>query len=252
VAAANSAAQVSTIAYPCLLGYRLSLFHVCINEAMKYNIRLVALDLDGTTLNNNHELSEKTIKTLRRISSKVIICIATGRAISAIKDYANILNLQIPVPIIGFNGTFGFMKYHNDENPAKVFSIPMRENYAREVLNFCSKHGVLAQYYNGETGEIFAVPTKDEHYAFVKRYSNLIGKSVTFIESYEDVTKMFPTAKILVMTNDPDTLLLTAKNELNPDSFNILKGSDYFIEFLEAGISKGHGLKEMCKIIGKN
>jgi HAD superfamily hydrolase (TIGR01484 family) len=45
-------------------------------------LRLIALDLDGTTLNNHHKLSERTISTLQRLSSSgVIITIATGRGL---------------------------------------------------------------------------------------------------------------------------------------------------------------------------
>jgi hypothetical protein len=44
-------------------------------------IKLVALDLDGTTLNNDHALTDQTINTLQKLSIRgIIICIATGRS----------------------------------------------------------------------------------------------------------------------------------------------------------------------------
>ena len=56
-------------------------------------IKMVALDLDGTTLNSAHSLTEGVIETLRGISqSGVMVCIATGRSLdSSLLHYINIL-----------------------------------------------------------------------------------------------------------------------------------------------------------------
>ena len=56
-------------------------------------IKMVALDLDGTTLNSAHSLTKAVIEILRDISqSGLTVCIATGRSLdSSLLHYINIL-----------------------------------------------------------------------------------------------------------------------------------------------------------------
>lgn len=108
------------------------------------NIQLIALDLDGTTLNNKHELSEKTTATLRRLSAQgLTIAIVTGRSKLSAVGYIESLNLASPVPIICYNGSMGFIINGKDEH--KVFSMPIPEDPARTLLTFAKKHGLVAQ-----------------------------------------------------------------------------------------------------------
>ena len=59
-------------------------------------IRLIALDLDGTTLNSDHVLTEKTASVLRLLHEKgIIICLATGRGIASIQRYIEELNIGL-------------------------------------------------------------------------------------------------------------------------------------------------------------
>ena len=55
-----------------------------VSQKMK-KIKMVALDLDGTTLNSAHNLTDGVIETLRDISqSGVTVCIATGRSLDTV------------------------------------------------------------------------------------------------------------------------------------------------------------------------
>lgn len=47
------------------------------------NVKLIALDMDGTTLNSKGKLSERTISTLKKATDKnIVVSIATGRTLS--------------------------------------------------------------------------------------------------------------------------------------------------------------------------
>ena len=67
------------------------------------NQKLIAIDLDGTTLNANSELTQETIDTLhavQKLGHKVAI--VTGRPYRSSKEIYNQLNLG--GPIVNFNG----------------------------------------------------------------------------------------------------------------------------------------------------
>ena len=64
-------------------------------NANNKKFRMVALDLDGTLLNSNHELSDATIAHLRRLNAKgFVVAIATGRSAACAAHIIEKLNLS--------------------------------------------------------------------------------------------------------------------------------------------------------------
>ena len=65
--------------------------------------KLIAIDLDGTTLNQDSIITDKTAKTLRRaIEDGHSVVIATGRPYRMSKNFYQ--QLQLTTPMINFNG----------------------------------------------------------------------------------------------------------------------------------------------------
>ncbi|EFR30895.1 Cof-type HAD-IIB family hydrolase [Eremococcus coleocola] len=66
---------------------------------------LIAIDLDGTTLNDQSQLSEKTIETLRKLDQLGhLVCIVTGRPYRNSRDIYRQIGLDNP--IVNFNGAY--------------------------------------------------------------------------------------------------------------------------------------------------
>lgn len=111
--------------------------------------RFVALDLDGTLLNNNHELSERTKNVLRSLSKNgVMIAIATGRSVKNIAKYLEELDLpQAFVPTVLYNGAYGFkfVKEGNEWKKVELFGFPLPTSQSDAVLDFAQKYGCVAQ-----------------------------------------------------------------------------------------------------------
>jgi Cof subfamily protein (haloacid dehalogenase superfamily) len=217
--------------------------------------KAVALDLDGTALTSHHTFSDRTKIILEKLSQNgTAISICTGRSISSLMPIIQNLRLDASVPVVCYNGSCVFVVSENYGRVEKVFSTPFDVKSAEEVLQFASQHGVCAQYYIEDTGDVFAVPTNDEHRALLQRYFQLVGRQQIFGSNYEAVLMRSRAAKILLMTNQPDELLAAARLRLNPDKFNLVRGSPdpFFIEVLPPNTSKGSGLVAMCKLLGYN
>ena len=56
------------------------------------DLRLIALDLDGTTLNSQGKVSPYTKNIRKALSKGILVVIASGRALSAIPE--DILNIR--------------------------------------------------------------------------------------------------------------------------------------------------------------
>jgi len=66
---------------------------------------MVALDLDGTTLNTKHVISEGNKKAIRELVDRGVgLAIATGRSMSGIYDHLKVLKLPKPIPVLCLNG----------------------------------------------------------------------------------------------------------------------------------------------------
>ncbi|MGL4616747.1 MAG: HAD family hydrolase [Mycoplasmoidaceae bacterium] len=97
---------------------------------MDTNKKLIIVDLDGTLLNDKSELSEKTIKVVKRINELGhIFCISTGRPLrSAIKFY-NQLGLKTIISTL--NG--GVLSNPSDDNFCDLF-FTFHEDVLRRIL----------------------------------------------------------------------------------------------------------------------
>lgn len=98
---------------------------------------LIALDLDGTVLNNRNEISEENVKAIEYAQQKGIeVVIATGRAYF---DAQSILKkVGLSAPVIGTNGSTIHTKEGN------CFSqVAMEENVVKELVEWLDQH----QYY---------------------------------------------------------------------------------------------------------
>lgn len=72
--------------------------------------KLIALDLDGTTLNNNSQLSDLTIKTLNTaVAAGHVVSIVTGRPNRISEQFYDQLGLKSPM--INFNGNLGILPH---------------------------------------------------------------------------------------------------------------------------------------------
>lgn len=213
--------------------------------------KLVALDLDGTTLNSHHQVSELTAKVLKRLEDMgVIICVATGRSSVGIYDVIKAIDLKgDSVPIVCFNGSIGLKYDVSNQKVEPIFSNPVCEKDARQLIDYCESKGLLCQYYNENSGEVQAVPMNEEHEDLMKRYAAIAGKPQVVLDSYEAAFDKSLPAKLLVLTNDPDKLIHNVAHELPSCELNVIKGSPFpfFVEFLAPSVSKGDGVRRIVE-----
>lgn len=89
-----------------------------------------------------------------------------------------------------------------------LFNFPVQESSAKKLISFAGELGLLVQYYNGLTGQVLSVPLTDEHRILSARYAALVGKQQRFIATYDEALAESQSAKLLVLTSDPDDLLI--------------------------------------------
>ncbi|WP_010529918.1 HAD family hydrolase [Lentibacillus jeotgali] len=105
---------------------------------------LIALDLDGTLLTDDKQISTRNQDTLKKaISEGHIVVIATGRPHRASIDYYHTLKLN--TPMVNFNGA---LIHHPTDDKWDVLHNPMPVRTAHRIVDACydlNVHNILAE-----------------------------------------------------------------------------------------------------------
>lgn len=92
---------------------------------------LIALDLDGTTLNNDSKLDQETIDTLHRLEmAGHVVVIVTGRPYLISKHIYDALHLTSPM--VNFNGALTHLPHHHWEGE-KVITVTKQMSLALQA-----------------------------------------------------------------------------------------------------------------------
>lgn len=107
------------------------------------NINAIIIDLDGTLLNDDKKISDKTIKLIKQIKNNIKIIPASARQFCTIKPYLAELDLLDDNNYtICFNGS---LVVNNHES--KLFSSYIDENVVIKIDNFILDNNIEWIYY---------------------------------------------------------------------------------------------------------
>src|SRR5438552_16981666 len=103
-------------------------------------IKLLALDIDGTLLNSYHKLTPRTTQAVRRVvDSGINVVLVTGRRFHAARPIAAELELQLP--LITHNGvltknaeTLEVIDYHPLDGEVARELVQMGRDYRADTL----------------------------------------------------------------------------------------------------------------------
>jgi Cof subfamily protein (haloacid dehalogenase superfamily) len=222
----------------------------------------IALDLDGTLLNSNHEISKASADYLRHLHAKGIpILFATGRAGPTVMKH--VIRLQIDkLPVVCSNGARGLQCTPIDKRSVHVkelFSMPVPLEITKRVIQLADKLGQMVQYYHGTS--VYANASKAHHYKLAKRYSALTGCNTIYMQdSFESLlTASKLSSKLLVLCPEHKlSEVLTAFQQEFKDEATIIYGATssttkrrggWFLEILHPQVNKGTGLQTMCALL---
>ncbi|MGY3777653.1 Cof-type HAD-IIB family hydrolase [Isobaculum melis] len=201
------------------------------------NKKLITIDLDGTTLGNNSELTEKTKQTLRNADrAGHIVSIATGRPYRLSKDIYHELGIQ--TPITNFNGAF--CHFPGQEKWAPEYHLTVSKEIAFEAMKLKKEINiemVCAEVHNN----VLSDKIMDHPYFFPvkKDVASLTSNSLT-----EDPTS-------ICIFAEPEELILI-RDELSKRCGNTFEartwgGAVACLELVQPGVQKALGVQKLAE-----
>lgn len=191
-----------------------------INKISSKNRKLILTDLDGTLLNNDSEVSDYTVKTVKEIVKKGhIFCIATGRPWRS----SEIVYRQLGINTIIANLNGSILTNPTDEN-----FLPINLTFSKEIIKdiLSTKEikkylgTILVENYDGA----FLISTEkneDVNYEFLKKFH--INKETNFVQINQN--------ELDVIKKDLNSILihLKDKNKIDLLSFKIKSITDTLV-----------------------
>lgn len=116
--------------------------------------KLIALDLDGTTLNGKTQITQKTKEVLNKAQQAGhVVSIVTGRPNRMAVGYYD--ELKLKGPMINFNGALGYVPHKQWEHE---YQTTFSKNIAFDILEAKQRLGIKVVSAEGKTMALSDVP----------------------------------------------------------------------------------------------
>jgi len=205
------------------------------------DIKLLVCDLDDTLISEESGVTKRAIKAITQVKEKGIkVAIATGRMHFSAFPFAKIMD--IIEPIISYNGAL----IKNIESDEVILHLPVKYDYAIEVLQMAKDNDKFVQYYSDKGYYVTQHCKQSDLYG--KRTGTRANETgVELIKSLD-----FEPTKLLMIGKDgeeSETLYNLAAKKFK-GRLNITRSSDTYIEFNHIDASKGNACDILAKYYG--
>lgn len=200
------------------------------------DIKMIVFDLDGTLLDIDHQLQEKTIEAVKMIRDKGIrTLVATGRMYCSAKPHTD--RLGIVDPIITYNGALVV----DPSNQKEIFHAPIPFTIAKKIAKMVVKNDYHLQLYIDD--KLYVA----EENEFTDRYEDISGIKANAVGRLDEFLNAEPT-KMLIIEEDEDKQV-EINNFLKEnfgDEIELSSSYPSFIEITKKDMSKAVPIKKIA------
>ena len=211
-------------------------------------VKLFAMDLDGTSLDSNSILQEKTINSLKRLDENGIKFVFTsGRATPSVRYLME--STGIDNPLVTNNGALAFI---NKEN--LIYQNPLKYEEVEEFINFSQENKLFFQFYDLDTyysnrmcPERFNHLEKDSTYGMNYQVNfSFSTKPLKELKLRKNSAFKF---QIFLDKNDSNKLS-TILEKVSEMGLYATTSSYGMIEIMQKNVNKFKGLSEISYLLG--
>ncbi len=207
-----------------------------------FPIRLIALDIDGTIIGDDHVIGPRTLAAVRAAMERdVAVSLITGRMVSSALRFARELGLTGPV--VGYQG--GLIRAMPEPDSRRLGRLlmhtPVPPDVAREIVTWTREHGMDPHVNHLERFILRADdPNADDYSAFMGSRAELVPDLVEAIRH--------PVTKVLAVGEPPipvEMAPLARERFLGRSDVTI--SHPKFLEFVAPGVSKGRAVRWLAR-----
>lgn len=213
------------------------------NQVINQSKKIIAIDLDGTTLRSDNTISDYTKEVFQKVEAQGhLIVIATGRPYRLAIDIYR--ELQLTSPMVNFNGATLTLpgdkdwKYTHNRYVPRDFVFDLlrhQQNFELDFIGAEYRRKFYLNNFQGANPAVFGVSK-------FKAYNRLRINRLTSDPH-----------SVLLATRNPDRIAQAEKIQNhygNEVSISAWGGPDSILEVVPHGVNKAYGLKKLIKALG--
>lgn len=209
---------------------------------MKY--RLLVLDVDGTLLNSEHQISKRTVMTLRKVQQMgVQVVLSSGRPTYGILPLAKILDLaSYGGYIIPYNGS----QIIDMRDGRVLFEKRITPDMVPYVERKADQYGFDLMTYAEDV-----VVTNNGQNDHVINEAAINGMKLSAVEDLS-ISIDFNPSKLVLVSDDPgsiDELEQRWEKRLS-GTLDVMRSEDFYLEVVPSGVSKANTLGVLLDMLG--
>jgi len=204
--------------------------------------KAVCTDIDGTLLNADRQLSQRTIETFQKIKHQSAIILASSRMPAAMRHLQQAIGIT-DQPLICYNG--GYVIDQADEVKC-LSSVTIPFKWVAEITNWCQQNSLHASLYHEDN---WYVPADD---FWAQRESNNTQVLPT-IKSNQEVLEMWRETntgahKIMLMGESEKIDAIVTKLLATDAPLHLYRSKDTYLEIAPEAISKATAIKLLLSL----
>jgi Cof subfamily protein (haloacid dehalogenase superfamily) len=205
-----------------------------------HEIRLVAMDLDGTLVTGGHIIPERNAQAIAEARRRgVHIILASGRMHHSTTEFALRLGLD-DEPIISYNGAM----VKTAETGELLLHDPVPADLADEILGYCVAKGLHIHYYLDDVMYV----TRMSHYAI--DYYERTGSVPVPVGDVRRFSGNAPTKVLVLAPPDEAEALLDEGRRRWEDRVYVTRSLPEYVEYLNPTATKGRALEFVAEHLG--
>ncbi len=196
---------------------------------------LVAVDLDGTLVDENNTCSAIDADALHRLNaSGVAVVIASGRMYRSTVTFHERLGLN--TPILCYNGAM----IRHPSNDFEWFHLPFPADLAAQVITYCEDNKLHLNFYLND--RLYA----HRHTEWSDLYCSRTGSLLEPVGDLRQFIGQSPTKLIIVDTPERTNELGAYFRSQFGARANVTKSNVEYLEFMHAAANKAHTLARLA------
>ncbi|WP_299756093.1 Cof-type HAD-IIB family hydrolase [uncultured Pontibacter sp.] len=207
--------------------------------------RAICTDIDGTLLNSERQLSQRTIHTFRNLDRSVPVILASSRMPSAMRHLQQELNI-LHHPLICFNG--GYVIHFEDDqaSPLQLDSVQIQSSICQIIHDFTTGTDIHVSLYEQDN---WYAPSLD-YWAEREQRITKVTPKIAELAPILDKWHQAETGAHKVMCMGPADEIDALQQELNSnyaDKVHAYRSKDTYLEIAPRAISKATALELLLK-----
>ena len=203
-------------------------------------IKLVAIDLDGTLLDNDCKIAPKTKEAIRRVREKgIAVTLATGRMFYSTRPYAHDLGLNMP--LVTYQGALVKVSGSGEV----LYQRTVDADLAQQVVALAKEKGVSVNFYVDDYVLV------DKLTAECDTYSRKYNARFREVGDLRKFSHLSPLKLLIIDYNEAALNALEAEcKRIFGSTLHITKSMPEYLEFMHPEATKAAGLEAVVRHLG--